>query len=64
MLTAKDKILFVTPTAYPLGGVAVWLDYLIQGLSDQAIVCYVGLVDGQFHLADDYLQDHPFENVI
>jgi len=64
MLTAQDKILFVTPSAYPLGGVAVWLDYLIKGLSDKGIVCYVGLVDGLFHLADDYLLDHPFENFI
>lgn len=58
------KILFVAPSAYPLGGVAVWLDYLLSGLSSHGWGVCLGLVNGRFHRADIYQSMHPFEKVV
>lgn len=49
------RILFVTQTAHPLGGVEVWLEDLIPALASQHDVT-LGLVRGRrFHQPDRYL---------
>lgn len=64
MLTDKDHLLFIAPTAYPLGGVAVWLDYLLKGFVNhtEANVTF-GAVSGTYHSLDAYLEHYPFDNV-
>ncbi len=64
MLAEKDHLLFIAPTAYPLGGVAVWLDYVLTGLvnNTQAQVT-LGAVSGDYHRPDEYLEHYPFDNV-
>lgn len=47
-----------------LGGVAVWLNYIVQGLSKLDWNVYVGAVNGAHHRASDYLTEYPFENVV
>jgi len=62
--SAKDHILFIAPTAYPLGGVSVWLHYLMNGLrdNDQFHVTF-GAVSGHFHDHQVYLEHYPFAQV-
>src|SRR5690349_18307661 len=43
--TARN-ILFVAPSAYPLGGVATWLDYVVPGLRHRNWKVTLGLVQG------------------
>lgn len=50
---------FVAPSAYPLGGVAVWLDYLANGLPDLGWEPTVGLVAGHWHDVDSYVATYP-----
>jgi glycosyltransferase involved in cell wall biosynthesis len=57
-LITGPKIIFVAPSAYPLGGVATWLDYLLPGLRDRGWDAGLALVDGKFHMAHEYLQHH------
>lgn len=63
-MNLEAKILFVAPSAYPLGGVAVWLHYLTEGLSSLGWKVYVGLVNGDYHQADKYLSKYSFENTV
>ncbi len=62
------SILFVAPSAYSLGGVATWLDYLVPGLERFGWSVQVALASGQWHCASRYLSEHeglrafPFEN--
>ena len=53
------RVLFLAPSAYPLGGVAVWLDYLVQGLRGLGFSIEVGLVSGRFHDVARYLRSYP-----
>jgi glycosyltransferase involved in cell wall biosynthesis len=53
-------VLFVAPAAFPLGGVAVWLDYLLPGLESHGWRCFLGLTQGQHHDAAAYLDRHPW----
>ena len=56
------KVLFVAPSAYTLGGLAVWLDYLLPGLQRSGWETVLGLVSGpRFHLPAAYLAAHPCE---
>ena len=55
-------ILFLTRTAYTLGGAATWLDYLEPGLRARGWRVTVGLVEGkQFHRPERYLERHPHQ---
>jgi glycosyltransferase involved in cell wall biosynthesis len=56
--------MFIAPSAYPLGGVQVWLDYIVEGLSERGHEVFVGLTSGRFHDVDRYLHGHPFTNVV
>jgi len=55
------SLLFVAPSAYPLGGVAVWLRYILHGLADKGFNVHLGLLSGKFHKPDEYLAEHSFE---
>jgi glycosyltransferase involved in cell wall biosynthesis len=61
---AGPRILFVSPAAYPLGGVADWLDYALSGLTDQGHGCHLALVDGGGHDPARYLSRHPWPDVV
>ena len=60
----RGRILFVAPSAYPLGGVATWLDYVIPGLRNQGWDVVLGLVAGRCHDADAYIERHPMEGIV
>lgn len=53
------RLLFIAPSAYPLGGVAVWLDYLARELICLGHDVHVGLVEGNAHDASRYTQAYP-----
>ncbi|MCI0563421.1 MAG: glycosyltransferase family 4 protein, partial [Nitrososphaera sp.] len=57
------RILFIAPSAYTLGGVQTWLDYLLPGLRDRGWEVTLGLVSGRLHDVDRYLAFHPFAPV-
>lgn len=52
-------ISFVAPSAYPLGGVATWLDRIVPDLRAQGVSARVVLVAGDHHDADTYQIAHP-----
>jgi glycosyltransferase involved in cell wall biosynthesis len=57
---SKDKsILFISPSAYPLGGVAVWLEYLTKELPCYNWKPIVGLVEGKWHNINNYQTHYP-----
>jgi glycosyltransferase involved in cell wall biosynthesis len=55
----KPSVLFIAPSAYPLGGVAVWLDALVRGLEHRGWSVRLGLVAGQFHDTAAYRSWYP-----
>ena len=58
-MTLPSRILFVAPSAYPLGGVQTWLDYLLPGLDALGWESTLGLTAGEFHDVDRYVKAHP-----
>jgi glycosyltransferase involved in cell wall biosynthesis len=54
---------FVAPSAYPLGGVADWLDYLLPGLEQFGWRCVLALASGRFHDVETYVRRHPWHDV-
>lgn len=48
------------PTAYTIGGVQVWLDYVVKGLEGLGWHVTVLLVSGEHSDARKYLREHPF----
>ena len=58
------RLLIVAPSAFPLGGVANWLDYLVPGLSLLGWDIVVGLTSGQHNDVAAYLEQHPFPKVV
>jgi len=60
----KSVALFVAPSAYSLGGVQTWLDYLLPGIENHNYESWIALTKGQHHDVDAYLADHPFKNVV
>ena len=61
---SQGTIMFVAPTAYPLGGVAVWLDYLMQGLAANGWNVVFGAVSGHYHQHRSYLQHYPYADTV
>lgn len=57
--SAEPRILFIAPSAYPLGGVAVWLDYLSRGLRDLGWEVTVALASGEYHDITAYRVVYP-----
>lgn len=60
----RGRVLFVAPSAYPLGGLATWLDMLMPGLAERGWSVTLGLTAGRFHDPDAYLAVHPWPNVV
>jgi glycosyltransferase involved in cell wall biosynthesis len=58
-MTADLTVSFVAPAAYPLGGVATWLDRIVPDLRQQGVNARVILAAGHHHDADAYLHAHP-----
>lgn len=58
------KVLFLTTAAYPLGGVATWLDSMLAGLSDRGWNCRLALTAGDHCRPEGYLQLHPWKNTV
>jgi glycosyltransferase involved in cell wall biosynthesis len=58
------NILFIGPSAYPLGGVATWFNYIVPGLRQRGWNVTLGLVEGRFHDVDVYLSVHPDHQVV
>lgn len=56
---AKRKILFLAPSAYPVGGVATWLSYVLPGLQNLGWNPVLALASGKMHDVQSYLQVHP-----
>lgn len=53
------SVLLVAPSAYPLGGVAVWLNYLVPALLGQGWQVSAGLVAGRCHNVAAYRLAYP-----
>ncbi|TWU05960.1 Glycogen synthase [Stieleria varia] len=65
MMAGNAKILFVAPSAYTLGGLSTWLDYLLPGLNAEGWDVTLGLVAGpRHHQPDRYLHVHPFKKTV
>jgi glycosyltransferase involved in cell wall biosynthesis len=60
----EGSILIVAPSAYPVGGLATWIDYIVPGLRKRGWRVTLGLTAGLHHNVDAYLSDHPMEGVI
>lgn len=63
MQSSQQTILFVAPSAYPLGGVQTWLDYLLPGLQSIGFRAVLALTSGKHHDIDAYIASHPFKNI-
>src|SRR5262245_3282909 len=63
-VAVNKRLLFISPSAYPLGGVATWLDYLLPNLRKRGWDAILGLVEGSFHDVDAYLDVHPDAHVL
>lgn len=61
---SSETILFVAPSAYPLGGVQTWLDYLLPGLAARSWRPVLGLTAGRFHDVGRYLTVHPWPDAV
>jgi glycosyltransferase involved in cell wall biosynthesis len=61
---SNGSILIVAPSAYPLGGVATWIDYIVPGLRRRGWQVTLGLTEGLHHNVNAYLTAHPMEGVI
>ncbi len=61
---SDNHILIVAPSAYPLGGVATWIDYIVPGLRQRGWQVTLGLTEGIFHDVSAYLAAHPIQGVV
>src|SRR5215472_1015901 len=61
---SNEHILIIAPSAYPLGGVATWIDYIIPGLRRRGWCVTLGLTEGALHDVDAYLAAHPMQDVV
>lgn len=57
-------ILFIAQSAYPLGGVATWLDYLVRGMEELGWDVTVALAKGKLCNPEKYLELHPFKKTL
>lgn len=55
----RPHIGLVAPSAYPLGGVAVWIEYLVAGLLARRYSVSVGLTSGSHHDVSRYCLNYP-----
>jgi len=59
----SKSVLFIAPSAYPLGGVQTWLNYIIPGLEACEYEVTLALTEGSYHDTQTYLKIHPFKRV-
>ncbi len=57
------KVVFVAPSAYPLGGVQNWLDYLLPGLESRGYEASLALASGEHHNVEKYTQSHKIDRL-
>ena len=62
-MSANNRILFIAPSAYSLGGVQTWLDYLLPGLDARGYKTTIALPNNSENLAQKYLDQHPCDSV-
>ena len=58
------RILIFAPSAYILGGVQNFLDYLLPGLHSLGHEVILGLPNGCIHRSAEYLSVHPWNHVV
>jgi glycosyltransferase involved in cell wall biosynthesis len=58
-MTGPSLMLFA-PSAYPLGGVATWISYLLPGLRSRGWRPTLALTQGRWHDPEAYLAIHPY----
>lgn len=59
----NTKVLFIAPSAYPLGGVQTWLDYLLPGIESNGYSSALALTSGKHHNVENYLASHPIDQL-
>lgn len=57
----RRRVAIIAPSAYLLGGVQTWLDYIVPGLERAGWDVTVLLVNGTYSDAHVYLHNHPFD---
>lgn len=58
-------ILFIVPSAYTLGGLATWLNFVVPGLRELGWNVTLGLVEGaRYHRPNEYLKVHSDQRVV
>jgi glycosyltransferase involved in cell wall biosynthesis len=57
-------VMIIAPSAYTLGGVQTWLDYLMPGLRQLGWRVILGLASGRHHDVREYLAAHPYDRAI
>ena len=57
-------MLFISPSAYPIGGVATWLSHLLPDLEKSGWFPTLGLTSGFSHDAESYLERHPYSRIV
>lgn len=60
---SNNRVLFIAPSAYTLGGVQTWLNYLLPGLDACNYESTIALPNGVGNEAHQYLETHPFNLV-
>lgn len=60
----KPRVLFVAPGAYPWGGLATWLAYLVPGLRSCGWEATLGLTSGEHHDVPAYRRAHPELDIV
>lgn len=63
-LNSSVRTLWIAPAAYPLGGVADWLDYVLSGFEAPDCPAMLALVEGGGHDVAAYLRRHPRDNAV
>lgn len=62
-MRVSKRLSVFAPSAYPLGGVADWLDYVLFGLRESGFEVTLCLTAGCGHDVDRYLSRHPWPTV-
>ena len=60
----RGRLFVIAPSAHSLGGVQVWLGYLIPGLRKLGWEVVLGLTRGKTHDPDEYLKTYPEDHVV
>lgn len=63
-MSTNRGLLVVAPAAYPLGGLATWLDGLLPGLEEKGWTVRLALPRGRTYDLDEYLSRHPWPRTV